>query len=42
MSIVTISRARGHAEFVYLPALSHKPSPIKLMTSKTTNAAMVR
>jgi len=30
------------AEFVYLWALSHKPNPIKLMTSKTTNAASVR
>ncbi len=32
----------GHAEFVYLPALSHKPNPIRVMTSKTINAATIR
>jgi hypothetical protein len=26
----------------YLWALSHKPNPIKVMTSKTTNAAVIR
>lgn len=31
-----------HAVFAYLRALSHKPNPIKVITSKTTSAAMVR
>ncbi len=35
-------RRQRMCEFVYLPALSHKPNPIKVMTSNTTNAAIVR